>query len=196
MTAVSPVVTLDQARRNTELLGADLRERGLDALAHGHRAGVEGDAAGAADPHDGGLERSASRSLDAVADAEAEIAAAPLRAPLPGGEARMIDRFQRHALAGRKVAAVERDGRARAGFQRRDIGHLLRRHQIAPAHLGAIEAKLVRDAVEQALHGECGFRIAGAAHRHGGDLVGLRDSDVELVGRQNVGAGDSPVEAL
>ncbi len=66
---------------------------------------------------------------------------------------------------------------------------MLRRHQVAPPHLGAIESKLVRDPVEQPLHGEGAFRIAGAAHRHGGDLVGLDDAHVELIGRQDVGAG-------
>src|SRR5262249_3781528 len=63
----------DLVRRDAELLGADLRQRGLDALAHGHRAGVDRDAAGAADAHDAGLERAAAGAFDAVADADAEI---------------------------------------------------------------------------------------------------------------------------
>ena len=70
----------DIVRRHAELLGADLRQRGLDALPHRHRAGVDRDAAGAADPHDAGFERAAAGPLHAVADPDAEIAAVGARA--------------------------------------------------------------------------------------------------------------------
>src|SRR6516225_2283256 len=152
----------DLVRRDAELLGADLRQRGLDALAHGHRPGVDGDAAGAADAHDARLERAAAGALDAVADADAEIAAALARATLALGKAGVIDRLERGALVAGKVAAVEGDRRAGARLERKHVGHLVRRHEIAAADLGAIETKLVGDAVEQALHGEGAFRIAGA----------------------------------
>ena len=175
--------------RDVELLGADLRERGLDSLPHRHGAGVDRDAAGAADPHDAGFERAAAGALHAVAEPDAEIAAFGARARLARGEAGIVDGLERHALTAEKVAAVEGDRRAGAGLERRDIGHLLRRHEIAAPHLRAVEAELVRDAVEQALHRECAFRIAGAAHRHGGDLVGLGHAHVELIGRQHVGTG-------
>ena len=179
----------DAVGRNVELLGADLRERGLDSLPHGHRAGVDGNPAGTADPHDPGFERAAACPFDAVAEPDAEIAAFGARATLARGKAGIVDRLQRHALTAGKVAAVEGDRRSGAGLERRDIGHLFRRHEIAAPNFGAIEAKLVRDAVEQALHRECTFRIAGAAHRHGGDLVGLGHAHVEFVGRQHVGTG-------
>ena len=89
----------------------------------------------------------------------------------------------------REVAAVERDRRPGARLERRHVRHLLRRHEVAPAHFGAIELELAGDAVEQALHREGAFRIAGAAHRHGGDLVGLDHQHLELVGGQDVGPG-------
>src|SRR5438132_61044 len=72
---------------HAELLGADLRQRGLDALPHRHRAGVDGNAPGAADAHDAGFEWAAAGALDAVADADAEITALRARALLACGKA-------------------------------------------------------------------------------------------------------------
>src|ERR1041384_6923548 len=87
----------DLVRRDVELLGADLGKRCLDALAHGHSAGVDGNPAGAADPHDPGLERTAAGALDAVADADAEVAAALPGAPLALGKPGIVDRVERGA---------------------------------------------------------------------------------------------------
>src|SRR5262249_17562903 len=113
-----------------ELLGADLGERCLDPLAHGHRASIDGNAARAADPYDTGFERTAARALDAVADADAEVAAAPPRAALALGKPGIVDRVERGALAARKVTAVEGDGRAGAGLERKDIRHFFRGQEI------------------------------------------------------------------
>ena len=133
------------------------------------------------------FERAAAGALHAVADADAEIAAFGSRARLPLGEAGIADGVHRELLTGREVAAVERDAGARARLQRRGVGHLVGRHQIAAPHLGAVERKRVGDGVEHALHRERALGIAGAAHRHGRDLVGLDHLHVELVGRQDVG---------
>src|SRR5262249_52431417 len=84
--------------RDAELLGADLGKRGLDPLPHGHRAGVDGDAAGATDAHDAGFEWAAARSLGAVADADAEIAAARSTSTLALGKSGVVDRLERGAL--------------------------------------------------------------------------------------------------
>ncbi len=127
-------------------------------------------------------------ALDAVADADAEIAVLGARPRLAFGKAGIVDGRERDPLVGREVAAVERDRRAGAGLERKHVRHSFRRHQVAAADLGAVEAELIGDAVEQALHREGGFRIAGAAHRHGGDLVGLDHAYVERIGRQQVGA--------
>ena len=185
----------DRLGRHRELLGADLRERGLDPLPHRHGARVDRDAAGAADAYDAELEGAAAGALHPVADTDAEIAALGAGTSLALGKPGIADGVERHALAGGKVAAVERDRGARAGLQWNDIRHFLRRHQVAAPHLGAVEARILRDPIEQPLHGEGGFRIAGAPHRHGSDLVGLHDQHVELVGREQVGPG-TPVEAL
>src|SRR5262249_34052469 len=104
----------DLAGRDAELLGANLRERGADALPPRHGAGADPNAAGAADAHDPRLERAASGALDAVADADAEIAPRAARARLARAEAGMVDRLEREPLVGWEVAAVERDRRAGA----------------------------------------------------------------------------------
>src|SRR5262249_33582816 len=93
----------DLIGRHAELLGADLRECGLDALAHGHSAGVDGNASGAADAHDAGFERAAAGALDAVAEANAEIAAIRAHALLARGKAGVVDRFERAALQAREI---------------------------------------------------------------------------------------------
>src|SRR5437868_15183486 len=72
----------DLLGRNAELLGADLRERGLDALPHGHRAGIDGNASGPANAHNAGFERTAAGAFNAIADANAEVAALLARALL------------------------------------------------------------------------------------------------------------------
>src|SRR5262249_56200157 len=95
--------------------------------------GGEGDAGGGADGHDAGFERAAARPLGAVADADAEIAAARSTSTLALGKAGVVDRGERGALVAREVAAVERDRRAGAGLERKHIGHLFRRHEITPA---------------------------------------------------------------
>ena len=159
--------------RNDELLGTYLCKRSLDALPHRHGTRIDRDAARAANPHDAGLERSAPRPLHAIADADTEIAIVFARAALALGKSSVVDGLERHVEAARKIAAVERHRRTGAGFQRRDIGHLLHRHEIAPPHLGAIEPEHMCNSIEHALHGERGFRIAGAPHRHGRDFVGL-----------------------
>jgi hypothetical protein len=176
-------------RRHVELFGADLRQRGLDSLSHRHGAGVDRDAARAPDPHDAGLEGPPASALHAIADADAEVAALGARLHLAFGETRVIERVERELLAAREIAAVHGDGGAGAGFQRRDIGNLLGRHEVAPPHLGPVKLECARNGVEHALHRERALGIAGAAHRHGGDLVGLDHLRQQLVRRQHVRAG-------
>src|SRR6202042_2564961 len=98
----------DAVGRDHELLGADLCERGLDALPHRHRAGIDRDAARAAEARDTGLERTPAGPLHSVADADGEIAALGGCATTPFGEARVIDSLECDVQAARKVAAVER----------------------------------------------------------------------------------------
>src|SRR5439155_5345339 len=127
----------DIVRRDAELLGANLGKRGLDPLPHGHRAGVDGDASRAADADDAGFERAAARPLGAVADPDAEIAAAGSISTLALGKAGIVDRVEGGALVAREIAAIERDRRAGAGLERKAIRHLFLRHEIMVSNLGS-----------------------------------------------------------
>ncbi len=105
------------------------------------------------------------------------------------GEAGPVD-FGNGALENRnEVAAVENDLGSGSRFQRRGIGNLRCRDQIAPADIHAVEPEPVCDPIEAALHCESALRIAGSAHRRGRDLVGRDCDDLQVVGRQHVGAG-------
>jgi hypothetical protein len=140
------------------------------------------------DAHEAGLERPAAGALDAMRQADAEIAAA--RAPRPGafGNASQPAAPAHLGLAGRIIAAVVFHGRAGARLERLLVRHLARRNEIAPPHLGAVELHLARDEIEQPLHGERRLRIAGAAHRRHRRLVAHGDGDVDRQPRHDVGA--------
>ena len=86
--------------------------------------------------------------FDAVAETDAEVAPLRPRAGLPFGKAGVVDGVHRKLLTTGKVTTVERDRRARARLQRRGVGHLVRRHQIAAPDFGAVERKFVGDRVE------------------------------------------------
>ena len=75
---------------------------------------------------------------------DAEIAAVLARRRLPRREIVPADRRQHLGLAGRIVAAVVLDRHAGARLERLRVRHLLRRNEIAPPHLGAVELHLAR----------------------------------------------------
>src|SRR4029077_672585 len=177
----------DAISGNGELLGADLGECCLDPLPHWHGAGINRDTARTADTYNAGLERSTPRPLHAIADADTEMAAVFARATLPFGKSGIIDCLERHGEAARKIAAVEGNRRAGARLERRDIWDLVRRHEIAPPHFGPIEVQLACNTVEYALHGKLRFGIAGAANRHGRDLVGLDHQHPQIESGQDIG---------
>ena len=175
-----------------ELIGDDLRQHRLGALAHMHRAGKNVDLARRRDAHGDRFERAAPGAFDEIGKPDAEIAAGVRALLLPRVKIVPAGARQRRLLAGRIIAAVEHDLDAAAGRQRRLARHLFRRNEIAAAHLGAIERELARDAVEQPLHGEDALRLAGAAHRRDRHLVGERELDVEPIGRHFIGERHAP----
>src|SRR5579872_5484362 len=169
-----------------ELFGTDLRQGRANALPHRHGACVNRDAPGPPDADDSGFEWSTSGALYAAAQADAEVTALLARAALALGKTGIIDRLGRHLDAAWKITAVVGHRRPGACLQRRDVGHLLRGHNIAPPYLDAIELEFARDGIEQPFHRECGFGITRATHRHGGDLVGFDDPDPQVIGRHDV----------
>ena len=171
-----------------KLVGGDLRERGLQALADRGRAREHGDAPGVRHPHDARLERAAAGALDAMRKPDADVAPLAARGCLPRREVAPLRRLEHHRLAGRIVAAVVLHGGARARFERLGVGHLLGRDQVAPPQLGAVELQLARHTVHHPLHCEGGLRIAGAADRGDRRLVGGGDRHVHRQRRHDVGA--------
>ena len=146
----------DEPRVKPELLGADLCERGLEALPDRDCAGKDRNLAGPVDADGRRFEGAAARALQTHAHADPKQAALRARAPLTFRESGIVNRFKagRHRL--RIIAAVVHDRRSGAGRKPRVVGHLVRRNEIAAAHLGAIELELVGDAVERTLHREIG----------------------------------------
>ncbi len=177
----------DVLHAQAELAGANLRERGAQALSDRGGAGEHRHASGVGDPHQSGLERTAAGALDAMRQPDADIAALASRCGLPAGEILPAGRPQDLRLAGGIVAAIVLHAGAGARLERLGVGHLLRRDQIATAHLGALKMQFARDAVHQPFHGEGRLRIAGAAHRRHRRLVGGGDRDVDGQGRKQIG---------
>ncbi len=168
----------DLVGAQAELVGRDLGERGLQALADRGRACEHGDAPGVRHPHDAGFERAAAGALDAVREPDADVAPLAARGRLARGKVAPLRGFEHHRLAGRIVAAVVLHGGAGARLERLGVGHLLGRDEIAAAQLGAVEAELARHAIHHPLHREGGLRIAGAADRGDRRLVGGGDRHV------------------
>src|SRR5262249_27887616 len=163
---------------------ASVRGRGgPDAWPPRSGAGVARDPARTADADDTGLERAAAGALHAVADTDTEVTALGARLSLPCSEVAVADGLHGALLTTMKIAAVERDAGARARPERGGVGHLVCWHEVPTPHVRAVDGKRIGDSVEHALHRECALGIAGAAHRHGGDLVGLNDLHIKFIGR-------------
>ena len=174
---------------DADLIGGDLRKHGLQALPHRHRAGEDRDLAGAANPDNGRLERAAAGAFESGGDAETEEPSFRPRLLAARRKSGVIGAGQCEIKAGGKVAAFIDDGAGRARLHRRGVGNGAGRHQIAASHLDAIEAAVARDGVDDPLHRKAALGITGAAHRRRRHLVGFDHRHMELVVRQDVGAG-------
>ena len=168
-------------RLHAEVIGDDLGERRLVALAVWARTRDRGDGAGALHAHHTALPAERGRlDVEREPDADQLAAAAPLgvRAAQRG----VVGGVERALKHGPIVAGVvDLAGRRREGKR-------LARDRVAPPHLGRIETAGVRRLVDQPLDEERGLRPAGAAvgaHRRGRrDRAGHLDVD----GADRVGA--------
>ncbi len=179
----------DRPWLDTELLGANLGERGLDPLPDRNGARIHRHAARTIHPDRRGFKRAPAGPLQAHAHADADKPALLPRAPLALRKPRIVDGIEtdRHHLG--IVAAVIDDRRSGPSRQACLVRHQFRRNQVSPPDLGAIEAEFARDRIERALDGEVRRRIPGAANRDGRDLVGLGHDNPQIEGRQPVGTG-------
>ena len=117
------------------------------------------------------------------------MAALLARRGLARAKAGVVDGIEDFFLAGRVVAAVEDHRHAGADLQRLLIGHFGGRHKVAQPHLGAIDTEFERNAINHPFDDKGRLGIAGAAHRNGRHLVGLRHKHIERIGRHLVRAG-------
>ena len=101
---VSPDTTVMSSERSPSSLAGSAPAR-CAALAEMGGAGEDGDLAGVRDPHHARFERAAAGALDAVRDADADIAALLARRACRAGN-RPSRRLQHRRLGGRIVAAV------------------------------------------------------------------------------------------
>ena len=179
---------MDVAGPHAQRFGRELRQHRGRALALVGRAGEDGDLAGRPDAHRGAFERAAAGAFDIVCQANPEQAALPPRRLAPGRKLGPAGRRQRAPLAFGVVAAVVGHRQAIAGHDLGDVGQLLRRDQIAAAHLVARKPERVGDAVEQALHHVGTLRPAGTAGRGRRHHIGEAGRDFEPQRRQHIGA--------
>ena len=172
------------------MVGRDLREHGLVALALGREPGRHRDRAVAQHVDRRALVGADPRALHVAAEAQADPAplragALPLLRPVVPA-----DGLQDHLQPARVVARVV-DRRAAVLEADADVvGELVRPDQVSPPHLRAVETEVARDPLEHALHHEDPVRPPGPAVGRGGHRVGEHQPPLVAVVRQPVRAGE------
>ena len=177
---------IDLRNCDTQLISANLRQRGLVSLALGRCASEDTDPSGLLHAHRRALERPQAGTLDIVGQGDAQQAAFGARGGLALGEALPVDSGQGAGLTRRVIPRVIAHRLAIAIDESDRVRHLLRLHQIAPAQLGPVQAQLLRRLVEYAFHREHTLRPAGAAHRCGRTLVGMNNTQIDIHGRHHI----------
>src|ERR1700731_1455141 len=114
--------------------------------------------------------------LEQAGDAQAQPLAALLRLALALGETGEIRERQRLVEHGGKIAAVI--GRADRCLER----DLLRRNEVAPADLVAVDAGEARRLVDETLEDVVRLRPPGAAERAGRGRVGEGAAHLDVAG--------------
>src|SRR5207249_1248537 len=180
----------DLVRRDAELVGGDLGQRGLEPLPLRRHAGEDGEAARRIGADRRALERAHAGQLEVAGEADAEEAAllagaqAFLREPIPPGH------LQRAAQHRRVVAAVVDDVAEAAVVGQADVvWHVGGLYEVREADGGAIAAGLAGDQVHDALEHEDGLRLAGAAVGRDGHSMGIDAGEAHLDVGDAVGPG-------
>ena len=165
-----------------ELLGDDLRDHGLRALAHGRSAGRDLDLARGGDADLYLLVRTATGRLDEVGHADSEIATVTACKLLAGWKVVPPGSCQRIGLARGIVTGIEDDRQASARHKAFLERHLVGLNEIAAADLGAIDIQCLSRAVEQTFHDEHALRLARATNRSHRHLVSERGRHLHAEG--------------
>ena len=156
---------------HAQLVSDNLRQRGVMRLALRRGAGVDSDAAVGADPDRGAFIRSKAGALDEVRKADTQVAPFRPGGRLAGRKTGPIPTLQRQCLSAGIVATVVEHGAAVSSDHAAVEGHLLWPDEVAPAHLGPVQAELVRHPVHEPLHCEDCLWPTCAAHRCSRHLV-------------------------
>ena len=181
---------LDGLRPQSEMRRAQLDERGLQALTHGQRTGVDGNRARGLNLEPYRFIRPPPGWLDRMRDRPAAQTPPALGGLSPRRETRPIGRLDRARLQRGKVARIDGQRQAGTGLQGFDVRDLVGRNQVALTAFRRIEPHFAGQAVHQSLHHESGLRITGTAdggHRH---FIGVHHRHIEVVGRHDVGTSD------
>src|SRR5581483_8689470 len=163
--------------RDAERVGADLREHGLDALAHRGAARVDGRGAAAGELDTGVLPARDAALLDEEGEAEPAPAAVPGPLVPPAPEPVPVEAPARLLEQQGVVAAVVDDG-VPVRVRPARVRHPRRRDEVAAPQLDRVEPEPVRSDVDQPLAGEVRLVAAGRPVRARGRLA--RDDVADL----------------
>ena len=166
-----------------------MRQRRARALALCGRAGGDRDLAAGQHAHGHAFEWSQPGALDIIADADAEIAALRARLGLADGKRLITGKRQRAPVTLREVTARIDQRLSVTKCEADRVRHLFGLDHVAVAELGAVEPKLLRDAVEQPFHDKYRLRPAGAAYDRRRNTIGEHHRCVDTIGRHHVRAG-------
>ncbi len=177
----------DALHRHLERVGSDLCEGGLEPLANGGGADVDGVAAVRLQHDARALFRPSRAALDEAAQRNAVIA------PVD----QLAGQLRFRGPVDLREAAVERDVIVAAvelvlGLERGDgrdlVRHLRVRHEVAAAELDAVEPEILRHHVEEALAEEIGLEPARAPIGADRRLVGEVERDIDVDVGNAIGA--------
>ena len=172
---------------DTETVNHELRQRGLNALAHRVDGGHHVDEAICANRHlDVFFQRIAAGPFEEGGDAQAAPFALGARRRRARAESVPVGQWQRLVHHMLELAGVV-DLPHRVG-----VGHLLGVHKVAPAQFDAVNAGLARCFVHQALHDVDRLGAASAPVGPGRRGVGQHAAKVEVNGLDVVHAGLNP----
>ena len=172
-----------------KLFGDDLGQHRLGALTDGRAAGIDMHLARGADTHGNLLEGAPSGALHEVAEADTDIPALRQSGLLARRKIFPACPFDAVLLALRVIAGIEHHREPAPGLERSGVGHGLGRDQIAAAHFGTVQPHFARHPVHQALDGEGGLGMPGAAHRRDRHLVGQGQFRIHVKCRDLIGPG-------
>ncbi len=132
---------------HAEMCCANLRQRGLDALAHGQGSREHGNSTGWENLDSGRLIGAATGWFDGISQALAQITALSKGRLSSLFKTVAVHRLLCHGLHAGKVSAVDNQWYTRSGFQRLGVGDFGGRNQVQFAAADRVHADMLREPV-------------------------------------------------